>query len=301
MEKCISAVSAVPLRTALLGSHYFHFSECIDSIWNIVKGTTGLAADNQSAETRLVGADRVLGVLTELARHPDGIALDDMARAVDSPKPTVHRALASLRRAGLAEQDGRGHYVLGDDFLRMAFAHHEARPDHVRVRPILEELATRHGETAHYAVLDGREVVYRSKVDPPAGAVKLTSTIGGRNPAYSTAVGKLLLAFALPDDASVTAWVASGHLEQRTPRTKTRAEDLCAELRLIRRLGYSTDREENESGINCLALPAFLTSPTVPSGAISVSALAYRTPLRVLIDDLAGLRTIVGSPVRDVA
>ena len=77
----------------------------------------------------------------------------------------------------------------------------------------------RFGETVHYAVLDGREVVYRAKVDPPAGAVRLTSTIGGRNPAHCTAVGKLLLAYALPDERPSRAWVARAPLERRTPHT----------------------------------------------------------------------------------
>ena len=85
-----------------------------------------------------------------------------------SPKPTVHRALAALCRAGLAGKDGRGRYLLGDEFLRMAFAHHEARPDHLRVRPILDRLTARFGETSHYAVLDGTSIVYRAKVDPPS-------------------------------------------------------------------------------------------------------------------------------------
>jgi IclR family acetate operon transcriptional repressor len=157
-------------------------------------------------ESRLVGSDRVLAVLKELARHADGAGLEELTRAIGSPKPTVHRALGSLRRAGLADQDARGHYVLGDEFLRMAFAHHEARPEHVRVRPVLESLAAHFGETSHYAVLDGREVVYRAKVDPPTGAVRLTSTIGGRNPAHATAVGKLLLAHRLTTREDVAAW-----------------------------------------------------------------------------------------------
>src|SRR6476660_2159968 len=139
--------------------------------------------------SRIVGSDRVLAVLRELACHPDGVRLEELTRVIGSPKPTVHRALRALRRAGLADQDARGHYVLGDEFLRMAFAHHEARPEHVRIRPVLDALARRFGETVHYAVLDGRDVVYRAKVDPPSGAVRLTSTVGGRNPTHATAVG----------------------------------------------------------------------------------------------------------------
>jgi IclR family acetate operon transcriptional repressor len=248
----------------------------------------------------LVGSDRVLAVLTELALRPAGVGLDELARTLDSPKPTVHRALAALRRAGFATQNGRGHYLLGDEFIHLAFSNHEARPDHLRVQPILEELAERHGETAHYAVLDGRSVVYRSKVDPPAGAVRLTSTIGGRNPAHSTAVGKLLLSYQLPDDDAVIEWATAGELVPRTERTKTTAIELAEDLGLIRRQGYSTDDQENEPGIGCLAVPVFLGSPTVPSGAISVSALTYRTPLARLVDDLAAIRAIVENQTRVV-
>ena len=71
-------------------------------------------------EERLVGADRVIAVLTELAEHPLGVTLDELAGILNSSKPTVHRALATLRRAGLADLMGRGVYVLGDEFVRLA-------------------------------------------------------------------------------------------------------------------------------------------------------------------------------------
>ncbi|WP_199520906.1 IclR family transcriptional regulator [Jiangella anatolica] len=235
---------------------------------------------------RVVGSDRVLVVLKELAGHPGGVGLDELTRAVGSPKPTVHRALRSLRRAGLAGQDARGHYLLGDEFLRLAFAHHEARPEHVRLRPVLETLAERFGETTHYAVLDGREVVYRAKVDPPTGAARLTSTVGGRNPAHSTGVGKLLLAYGLG--------FVDGPLERRTPSTIVSAAALRRELALIRERGYALDDEENEPGVACLALPVYALAPGTPSGAISISALTYRTPLATLVDAVDEVRAVLG-------
>ncbi|MFK4100469.1 IclR family transcriptional regulator [Streptomyces sp. NPDC019531] len=253
------------------------------------------APDTDRAEgDRLVGSDRVLAVLKELARHPDGVSLDELTRAIGSPKPTVHRALAALRRAGLAGQDARGRYLLGDEFLRMAFAHHEARPEHMRVRPLLETLAARFGETARYAVLDGREVVYRAKADPPTGAVRLTSTVGGRNPAHATGVGKLLLAQELGTLDAVRQWIGASPLKRRTPRTLCTAEELHRELRTIGERGYALDDQENETGVNCLALPVYGTSPTAPSGAVSVSALSYRTPLRTLVDAVEEIREALG-------
>ncbi|MCW2747907.1 MAG: IclR family transcriptional regulator, partial [Nocardioidaceae bacterium] len=138
--------------------------------------------------------------------------------------------------------------------------------------------------------LDGRSVVDRSQVDPPEGAVRLTSVVGGRNPAHCTAVGKLLLSYRLLDRDAVAAWVQAGPLERRTDKTLTTTDELHAELERIRASGYGVDDQENEPGINCLAIPTFLTGPTVPSGAISISALAYRTPLATLVGDLDTIR-----------
>ncbi|KPM50596.1 IclR family transcriptional regulator [Frankia sp. CcI49] len=247
-------------------------------------------------DERLVGADRVLAVLKELARHPDGVTLDEVTRAIESAKPTVHRALASLRRAGLASQDSRGRYLLGDELLRMAFTYHEARPDHVRIRPVLDTLAERFGETVHYAVLDGREVVYRAKVDPPTGAIRLTSTIGGRNPAHATGVGKLLLAYELTSLTAIRSWIGGAPLPRKTSNTLCTAEALHRELDLTRERGYAVDDEENEMGVTCIALPVVELSETKPPGGVSVSALAYRTPLATLVSRVGEIRDVLAAP-----
>lgn len=241
---------------------------------------------------RLVGADRVLAVLLELGEHPDGISLGELAKRVGSPKSTVHRALGSLRRADLATLQARGVYRLGDEFMRLAFQNQTRRPEIARIEPVLRNLCDRFGETAHYAVLDGNEVVYRAKVDPPEGAVRLTSTIGGRNPAYRTAVGKLLLAYTVETDEELKA-LTGDRLEAKTPHTITSHDRLWGELKIIRDRGYATDEQENELGINCLALPVTVSSPTAVGGAISLSGLAFRTPLSDMVAAIAELREIV--------
>ena len=98
-------------------------------------------------EEKLVGADRVIAVLTELADHPLGVTLDELAGILRSSKPTVHRALATLRRAGLADMTGRGVYILGDEYLRLAFRNLDGRPENARIQPLLEQLAAQYGET----------------------------------------------------------------------------------------------------------------------------------------------------------
>lgn len=246
-------------------------------------------------DDRLVGADRVLAVLIELARHPDGATLDELATTLESPKPTVHRALTSLRRASLAEQTGRGVYALGDEFLRLAFANYEARPGTARLEPLMRELSAEYGETVHYAVLDGKDVVYRAKVDPPQGAIKLTSTVGGRNPAYRTAVGKLLLSQSVKSKSELLDWLGGEKLEARTPFTITDPGALLAELRVTRHRGYGVDDQENEIGINCVAVPVYAGPSAPPVGAISVSALRFRNPIGRLLETLPALASRVAS------
>jgi DNA-binding IclR family transcriptional regulator len=253
-----------------------------------------MGADDE--RDRVVGADRVLAVLVELAQHPDGIGLDGLAQRLRSPKPTVHRALASLRRARLADQVSRGVYRLGDEYLRLAFQHHAARPEGALLEPALRQLAERYGETAHYAELDGTDVVYRAKVDPPSGSVRLTSQIGGRNPAATTAVGKLLLAGTVRSEAELRSWLGDRPIERRTPRTITSVPALWQELRRVRERGYAVDDQENEVGIHCVAVPARL-DPRGPAGAVSVSAFAFRFPLDRLETEVPRIRATVDAAI----
>lgn len=246
-----------------------------------------------TGDERLVGADRVISVLTTLAEHPNGMALDELATTLGSPKSTVHRALATLCRAGLADRTQRGVYVLGDEFVRLAFRHHEARPDTARIQPVLEELAARFGETAHYAVLAGREIIYRAKADPPSGAVRLTSVVGGRNPAYRTAVGKALLAPRLLTLDDVERDLGPFPLEARTPRTMTTSSALLQDLEATRRRGFGIDDEESDTGVSCIALSIHLDGSVLPTGAISVSAVTFRCPLERLIELVPDVREIV--------
>jgi DNA-binding IclR family transcriptional regulator len=241
---------------------------------------------------RIVGSERVLAVLIELAERADGVTLDELAGALKSAKPTIHRALVSLRKVGLADQVARGRYVLGDEFLRLAFRYQGGRPDAARVEPLLRQLANEFGETAHYAVLHGRDVVYRAKVDPPEGAVRLTSTIGGRNPADRTAVGRVLLSCGIHSLDALNEWVSANEL---AASSQVNVASLYAELERTRSRGYGVDDEENEPGVNCLAIPVYLTGEAQPSGAVSVSALAFRLPLERLEASVPRIRDLVSA------
>jgi IclR family acetate operon transcriptional repressor len=123
--------------------------------------------------------------------------------------------------------------------------------------------------------------------------VKLTSTVGGRNPAYRTAVGKLLLSQIITTEAELLAWLDGQQLEARTPSTITDPAAFLAELQTTRERGYGVDDQENELGINCVAVPVYLDRSGLPVGAISVSALRFRYPIEKLLETVSALSSEV--------
>jgi IclR family acetate operon transcriptional repressor len=241
------------------------------------------------------GAGRVLSVFKALAAYPRGATLEQLAERLESPKSSVHRALATLRRAGLAEQDRDGRYRFGMEALRLAFAYYEGLDQRVLVQPALDALVDAFGETAHYAQLDRGEVVYVAKVmRHDHDGIRLGSRVGGRNPAHCTGVGKALLAGRLGAAADDAAFLAAlGPLEARTAKTLAEPGRLLADLRATAERGYALDDEESELGINCIAFPLYRASPAVPSGAISVAALSHRVPLDALARDAEAMREVI--------
>lgn len=248
------------------------------------------------------GADRVLAILNLLGTYPEGIGLNDLARLANSPRSSVHRALSVLRRADLIEQDRNSHYRLGYGLLKLAFSYYEELDEVGRVRPILAALAAEFGETTHYAILDANEVVYLAKVQSPLARFHMKSAIGGRNPAYCTGVGKAMLAFSLTTYQEVEDFVSTHHGELRryTAQTLTTPQQMHEEFTMIRRNGYAVDREEHEEGINCIAIPLFLTSQSVPDGAVSVAAVAQRFPLARLETRVERAREMIREHLGDV-
>jgi IclR family transcriptional regulator, acetate operon repressor len=246
----------------------------------------------------LTGTDRVLATLRALADRPEGAGLHELATKLGSPKSSVHRALAALRRAGLVDQDHSGRYWLGWDFLQLAFSYYDRIDDVSRVRPAMTALAEHFGETVHYATLDRAETVYRAKVQPPGAKFQMTSVVGGRNPAHCTGLGKALLAYTLRDRRAVQGYVAAnGPLVARTENTLTSAAELSRDFAEIRTRGFAIDREESEHGIVCVAFPLFLASKSVPTGAISITAVAHRLPLDKLETAVDEVREIVWQEV----
>jgi IclR family transcriptional regulator, acetate operon repressor len=242
-------------------------------------GTAGLAervtvADED--ESPVASIDRALRILTVIGGASRGLSLDELSAALTIPKSSLHRILAALKyRRFISQPEPGGSYFLGTELLATAFRFWDMLDLRALIHPLLARLTGELNETTHMAVLDGAEVVYQDKLES-SHSIKLSSVIGGRNPAHATGVGKALLAWTYPTDQAVKAWATVwAPLATPTRRTITSAPRLAEELALVRQRGYALDLEENEPDVRCAAVPIFLGRP-VPVAAVSVTMLGTR-------------------------
>jgi len=236
--------------------------------------------------------DRALRVLTFLGTRPRGASLLEISMSTSIPKPSLHRTLAAMRDRGYASQpEPGGPYLLGPAMLEAAFTFHAGLDLRRLLHPLAAQVRDHFRQTCHVVVLDGAQVTYIDKVEADIG-VRITSVIGGRNPAHATGVGKALLADALPDAGAVRGWVAEhGPLAQRTSHTLTTAPELARALDEVRVRGWALDDQESEDGLACVAARVPLVfGPLVPPVAISVTGL--REPLVRYGTDRAGRELI---------
>jgi DNA-binding IclR family transcriptional regulator len=213
---------------------------------------------------------KALMLLNLVADRP-GLTLTEISKRTEVPTATAHRLLRTLRDQGLVRVDAGSRYHLGSHCLYLGARFLEEVDLRAEAERHLQGLVEATGETAHFGVPDGAEVVYLAKVDSPQ-PVRMYSRIGARVPMYCTAMGKAALAFS--DSAMVDRVVEKG-LVRRTANTITDRTRLEAELQKTRTRGWAVDDIENEDGIRCVAAPV-LVEEHQPVGAISVSAPAER-------------------------
>jgi IclR family pca regulon transcriptional regulator len=77
--------------------------------------------------------------------------------------------------------------------------------------------------------------------------------IGGRKPAYCTAMGRVLLA-GMPDDCARDV-LAMSNIQRKTEHTEISIDGVMTEIRKAREQGYAVIDQELEPGLVAVAVP----------------------------------------------
>lgn len=198
--------------------------------------------------------DNLLTILELVSCHPQGIALADIVHETDIPKTTAYRILNTLKARNFVELDHTTEkYTIGIKTIEIGIKN-MLTTDFVNLSiPFLRKLSDKIEETAFLAVYNNKEIVYLYK-EEPENAIRTTSTLGSRRPAYCTGLGRAILAH-LPEEE--VEWNLTGGLKKYTPNTETEPSKIKKILEQVRENGYSYDNEEVEDGVSCLATPIF--------------------------------------------
>ncbi|HEX9039953.1 MAG TPA: IclR family transcriptional regulator [Trebonia sp.] len=223
----------------------------------------------------------VVGRLEAILASFDGcdraLSLSEISQRIGLPKSTVHRLANQLCEVGWLERNSGG-YRVGLRLLELGSVALQRTGLREAAFKHLHSLALRTGMVAHLGILDHGEVVYLDRVTTTRA--KLPTRVGGREPAYCTALGKVLLAYEKP--ASQASALANP--KRRTEFTVIDPRAIQATLDSARQTGIAYDREEAYKGLGCVASP--IRSGDRVIGAISVTGPIARIRAHSLVHEV---------------
>jgi DNA-binding IclR family transcriptional regulator len=212
-----------------------------------------LNTEESPAKPRIQSAERTISILLAVADSPNGLKAKQIMERLGLSRQVTYHLIHTMHGTGIIRKNESNRYVLGLAAVSIAegFSRQLAPPEHLgrRVRSIV----TATGETAYASGwVDGEIVALATaRGESPVGAAQLPQGYSGH--AHARAAGKLLL--AMVDSDTRESYLAAHPLLPRTSRTITNIDELNLEFERIRTQGYSTDREEFNEGLQCLAVP----------------------------------------------
>ncbi|MCO5072236.1 MAG: IclR family transcriptional regulator [Rhizobiaceae bacterium] len=228
-------------------------------------GAAGLPA-------RIQSISRAKALLDAMAEG-GWVSLRHLASRADLAKTTAFNLVTALVDVGLAERDPKGgayrlslqHIIYGKAVERRLDIAGIARPHLIR-------LCAQTRETVNLALPGPTHALIVESLEGNQ-TLRVSSYSGTLAPYHSTACGRALLAYQ-PEDFRRIIY-SLGPLQPTTERTITDSAALETSLADCRRIGWTSEYEENEIGGACVAAPIFGHGGTVVA-SVSIAGPAAR-------------------------
>jgi len=208
-------------------------------------------------------------VLRLLAQAPGPVPAAVVARSLGLPRSTVYHLLTAMVAEGfVVHLPEERRYGLGVAAFEIGTAYSRQAPLQRLARPVLSLLVDTVGQSAHLAVLHGREVLYLVEERAP-GRPPLVTDVGVRLPAQLAASGRALLA-ALPFAQVRALFPDRTAFVERHGNGPASLSQLRRVLVTVRRIGIAQENGEITPGFSSVA--AVVRDHTgYPAAAVAVT------------------------------
>ncbi|MCX9575144.1 DNA-binding transcriptional regulator KdgR [Vibrio cholerae] len=197
---------------------------------------------------------KVFSILQALGEQKE-IGVSELSQRLMMSKATTYRFLQTMKSMGFVAQEGEA------DKYKLTLKLFELGAKSLEYVDLIEladkemrYISEQTNEALHLGSLDENAIIYIHKIDSGYN-LRMQSRIGRRNPLYSTAIGKVLLAER--DEQFVRDTLEGVEFIKHTDRTLENVEQLLEELALVRTQHYAEDNEEQEPGLRCIAAPVY--------------------------------------------
>lgn len=215
---------------------------------------------------------RVFSILAALSERKD-TSISELSARLAMPKATVYRFLQTMKSLGFVRQESESErYGLTMKMFELG-AKALQYPDLIELaKRQMDVLSAKTLETIHLGVLIDNELIYIHKIDAKYN-IGVYSKVGKRAPIHATAVGKVLLAWEMPERRD--AIIAQMDFSRFRENTIAGPEPFLEALAQTRQQKYGIDFEEFEERMVCIAAPVFDYLNSVVAG-LSIAFAEFR-------------------------
>lgn len=211
-------------------------------------------------------AARALDLLDEIAAHGPGTQLQ-LSTRLSIPKSSLHALLRTMVDRGWLQTDPTGSvYRLGIHSLVVSSAYLAGDAALSQAAPVMDEIAATTEETVNLGRLEGAQVIYTAKRES-VHPLRMHSAVGRQLPAYSTALGRAVLA---EQPEHLRADLVPDRIAAITTRTTTDKDAVLAIIDDAARDGYTVETEESCLGVRCIGVALPFSRPAVDGISVAV-------------------------------
>jgi len=178
------------------------------------------------------------------------LAPSEAAALTGMSRTAARRFLLSLVHFGYAGTDGKSFWLL-PRVLRLGQSYLDAARMPRLMRPFIQRVSMQSGETVHFSVLDGHEIVYLARSNAPR-FVSIGYQVGVRVPAHVVSPARVIL--STWSDERVDRWIAGHDFASFTAHTVTDPVVFRQEVLAARALDHCVAAQQLDLGLSGLAV-----------------------------------------------